>query len=155
MELLIDGIKHDWNKELEIFNNDKGFDISVKYKTADELKEHVKSWAGMTDVFHNCTEFHHLYNYMTLEDRIARDIKWRQDDYKKSLEEMKELIAIGKARVNAPNIERITEEAKWTHEETELKCAFESDIHSRGCTHREVHIASIHVVTAKVIHDDY
>jgi hypothetical protein len=58
MKLIVNGVELDPNQELEIFNDDKGFDIYVTYKPDSFLAKHGVYEATV----HNCTEFHHLFS---------------------------------------------------------------------------------------------
>jgi hypothetical protein len=61
-KLIIFGQNFDVDSELELKVNDElGLDCHIKFK--DDIDA---PWAGKVEVRHNCTEFHHLYNF---EDR--------------------------------------------------------------------------------------
>ena len=48
-ELIIDGIEKPWTEELEIFNEEFGFNVEITYKD------------GVIQTRNNCTEVHHSY----------------------------------------------------------------------------------------------
>ena len=73
MKIFINGVEYDATKEIEIFNYDKGFDVTLKYK--DNLSGFhpiIKRRAGKIVEFWNITEFHHLRDNDTtvFESRI-------------------------------------------------------------------------------------
>jgi hypothetical protein len=149
MELLINNVKHSWDKELEIFNNDKGFDITIKYKSADELDDFYKRRADKIVTMHNCTEFHHMHDYESY-DEILKEILDHQEYVAKTWAES------GVDRASVP-MEKLVARAKKDYGAmlSYVSSAFESDIHSCGCTKDVVLLAYIHVVDATVIHDNY
>lgn len=48
-ELIIDGVEEPWSMELEIFNEEFGFNVEITFKD------------GFVQTRNNCTEVHHLY----------------------------------------------------------------------------------------------
>ena len=63
MLLYLNGVLQDSTKELEIFNEDKGFTATVIYKIGSRKAEIVSS-----QILNNCTEIHHLYNINSVYD---------------------------------------------------------------------------------------
>ena len=65
--LIINGVKHDFDTEIELFSkNEFGFDITISVKEKD-LSEYSNHKVGDVlpahlSIRHNCTEFHHLFN---------------------------------------------------------------------------------------------
>jgi len=101
MKLFLFGIEINSEYELEInTEEDFGFDIEVKYK--EDVYDDAE------DIYHNCTEFHHLYNKKGMKDFPDR-----------------------------------------------ISSAFESDIHSTGCTRQINLLEYIKVDIAKVLHEKY
>tara|TARA_R110002126_G_scaffold271729_1_gene415620 strand:+ start:356 stop:688 length:333 start_codon:yes stop_codon:yes gene_type:complete len=63
MHLLINGVEHQWDKEIEITRDELGFDCTITFKADSPFGDTVQ-------VRRNCTEFHHLYNKRQQDDLV-------------------------------------------------------------------------------------
>jgi hypothetical protein len=59
MLLYLNGVLQDSTKELEVFNEDKGFTVTVIYKIDSR---YAKLLSISSQILNNCTEIHNLYN---------------------------------------------------------------------------------------------
>ena len=84
MKLIIDNIEHDWNTEIEIINEEFGFDCIIKYKDNMMNGNKPSIFAGQTETRNNCTEFHHRYNTGQRE-RMVEDYDWNEKQLDENL----------------------------------------------------------------------